>query len=122
MAGGTINFLFRVSKQDDALGKLNKGLELSRDKCVDMGKAATQLGRTLGGVNGAIGNMAKTLLTGGIWELAAQGVMLLIDKFKELKEKASEATKEAARNMTTKAPARRRRSTTSRSTARTRTR
>ena len=100
MAGGTINFLFRVSKQDDALGKLNKGFELSREKCVDLSKAATGLGRTLGGVGGVIGNLSKTLLTGGIWELAAQGVMLLIDKFKELKEKASEATKEAARNMT----------------------
>lgn len=93
MAGGTINFLFRVSKQDDALGKLNKGFELSREKCVDLGKAATGLGRTLGGVNGAIGNMAKTLLTGGVWELAAQGISLLIDKWNELKERAVESAK-----------------------------
>ena len=88
MAGGTINFLFRVSKQDDALHELNKGLAVSRDKCVDMGKAATQLGRTLGGVSGAVGNIAKTFLTGGIWELAAQGISLLIDKWNELKERA----------------------------------
>ena len=99
MAGGTINFLFRVSKQDDALGKLNKGFELSREKCVDLSKAATGLGRTLGGVGGVIGNLSKTLLTGGVWELAAQGVALLIDKFREWKEAAAEAAKEAARDM-----------------------
>ena len=100
MAGGTINLLFRVSKDGDGLEKMSKGLDNAKGKRTDMGKAAAALGHTMGGVNTAFGQMAKSLLTGGVWMLAAQGIMLLIDKWREYKAEAEEAAKEAARDLT----------------------
>ena len=100
MAGGTINLLFRVSKDGDGLEKMSKGLDNAKGKMTDMGKAAAALGHTMGGVNTAFGQMAKSLLTGGVWMLAAQGIMLLIDKWREYKAEAEEAAKEAARDLT----------------------
>ena len=100
MAGGTINLLFRVSKDGDGLEKMSKGLENAKGKMSDMGKAAAALGHTMGGVNTAFGKMAQSLLTGGVWMLAAQGIMLLIDKWREYKAEAAEAAKEAARDLT----------------------
>lgn len=99
MAGGTINLLFRVSKQDDDLKKLNSGLQLTKSTCADLGKAATALGGAFGGVNSALGQMTKSLLTGGVWMLAAQGIMLLIQKWREYRAEAEEAAKEAAKNL-----------------------
>jgi hypothetical protein len=99
MAGGTINLLFRVSKDGDGLEKMSKGLENAKGKMTDMGKAAAALGHTMGGVNNAFGQMAKSLLTGGVWMLVAQGIMLLIDKWREYKNAAAEAANEAARNL-----------------------
>ena len=99
MAGGTINLLFRVSKDGDGLEKMSKGMDNAKGKMADMGKAAAALGHTMGGVNNAFGKMAQSLLTGGVWMLAAQGIMLLIDKWREYKEEAAEAAKEAAREL-----------------------
>ena len=93
MAGGTINLLFRISKKDDALPGIAKGLDNTREKVNDLGKAALELGRTFGGVNTAVGGIAKTFLTGGIFQLAAQGISLLVTKWNELKERAVESAK-----------------------------
>lgn len=93
MAGGTINLLFRVSKDGDGLEKMSKGMENAKGKMTDMGKAAAALGHTMGGVNTAFGQMAKSLLNGGVWMFAAQGISLLVTKWNELKERAVESAK-----------------------------
>ena len=100
MAGGTINLLFRIHKQDNVLDKLPGEIAKTKQSMTELGKVATTLGGAFGDVGSAIGNMGKTLLTGGVWMLAAQGVSLLIDKWREYKEAAAQAAKEAARELT----------------------
>ena len=99
MAGGTINLRFRITKDGKGIDDLNKSMAESKHRMSELGQAASKLGSTMGGVNNAFGQMAKSLLTGSVWMLAAQGVMYLIDKWREYKEKAAEAAKEAAREM-----------------------
>ncbi len=99
MAGGTINLRFRITKDGKGIEDINKSMAESKHRMTELGQAASKLGSTMGGVNNAFGQMAKSLLTGGVWMLVAQGIMLLIDKWREYKNAAAEAANEAARNL-----------------------
>lgn len=99
MAGGTINLRFRITKDGKGLEDINKSMAESKHLMSELGQSASKLGSTLGGVDSAVGNMAKSLLTGNLWMAAAQVLTLLIDKWREYKEQAAEAAREAAREM-----------------------
>lgn len=97
MAGGIVNLIFRCFKQGsgakdvaDDISRLSGGMR-------GLAKASQILGTTLGGVANVAGRMVRTALTGGVWELAAEGVNALIGKWKEYKEKAAKAAEDAAK-------------------------
>ncbi len=57
------------------------GANAAKRSMADLGRAATILGSGMGGVFAKIGNLAKDLLTGGIWATGARLVMLFFDSF-----------------------------------------
>lgn len=57
------------------------GSNAAKKSMSDLGKAATILGNGIGGALSKVGNMAKDLLTGGIWAAGARLVMFFWDSF-----------------------------------------
>lgn len=57
------------------------GSNAAKKSMADLGKAATILGKGIGGALSKVGEMAKELLTGGIWAAGARLVMFFWDSF-----------------------------------------
>lgn len=57
------------------------GANAARKSMSDLGKAASILGRGLGGALSKVSEMAKDLLTGGIWAAGARAVLFFWDSF-----------------------------------------
>lgn len=77
-----------------------RSMEKLNDNGRSLGRTFEKVGRTLGGFGGAIGTALKNIVTGGVWELAAQGVRhFIIEPWQAARkraEEAAEAMKKAA--------------------------
>ena len=97
MASGIVNIILNTFKRGSGLEEVAKDTAAAKQGLSDMGKAAQKLGSIFGNVSGVAGRMVKTFLQGGVWELAAQGVMAAINKWQEYREAAKKAAEDAAK-------------------------
>ena len=97
MANGIVNLIFRTIKKGSGFEDVAKDTAKAKEGMSDMGRAAQTLGTVLGNTGGIAGRMVRTFLTGGAWELAAEGVKFLVAKWTEYREKAKQAAIDAAK-------------------------
>ena len=89
MGGNIVNFIINCFKRGSGVEEVEK----------DLGEAKNQAGlfakglEALGGTANVVGRMLRGVLTGGLWEAGARGAMLLVEKFKEWKERSIEAAR-----------------------------
>ena len=93
MANGTVNILLKSTADNSGYNDILK----RNDKLVgsqrDLAKGARELSKAFGQIGQVGGSMLKTFLTGGVWELGAQGA---VAAFKWIRDSAEKAAKDIA--------------------------
>ncbi len=98
MFGSLIKLVFKSFAEGSGLAEAHADTQKLRSSMVDLGKASMILGGIFGDLGRVAGAGLKTLLTGGMWEIAAQGIQLLIKltgEWKALSDAAAKAHTEA---------------------------
>lgn len=90
MGGNIVNLIINCFKRGSGVEEVEKDLDEAKKQAGLFAKGLEALGGTANGV----GRMLRGVLTGGLWEAGARGAMLLVEKFKEWKERSTEAARE----------------------------
>lgn len=78
MGGNLIKLVFKSLADGSGFAAVHADTQKLRTSMVDLGKASMILGGIFGDLGRVAGAGLKALLTGGMWEIAAQGIQLLI--------------------------------------------
>ena len=78
MGGNLIKLVFKSLADGSGFAAVHADTQKLRSSMVDLGKASMILGGIFGDLGRVAGAGLKALLTGGMWEIAAQGIQLLI--------------------------------------------
>lgn len=89
MAGGIVNVILRCIRQGSGMSDFAAETEKALGDTKDMSKAMLSLGMASAGV----GKVIKSVMTGGMWEIGAQAVNYISEKWQELRQRAVEAEK-----------------------------
>ena len=95
MSGGVINFILRCFKKGSGAEEVTKDLKDAKGAAQDLSKGLS----ALGGTANVVGRAVKAIATGGLWELGGVALDYIIDKYKEWKEAAAKAAREAAKEI-----------------------
>ena len=94
MANGIVNLVFRSIRDGNGLDETIKKTREAAASTSDFGKGLGELGNVAGGAGAKILGLAKSIATGGIWEIGAKAVGLLVDLFARWRDSAKEAAEE----------------------------
>lgn len=98
MDGNLIKLVFKSFAEGSGFTAVHADTQRLRSSMLDLGKASMILGGIFGDLGRVAGAGLKALLTGGMWEIAAQGIQLLIKltgEWKALSDAAAKAHTEA---------------------------
>lgn len=93
MFRSVVNLVLRCFRVGSGMRDISKETKEALGNTADLSKGLTALGVASTGA----GRLIKSMLTGGLWEVGAQGIRFLYDKVVEYKERAIKAARESAK-------------------------
>ena len=88
-----VNIIVQTFSKGSGLDKVAKDADKATNKFKNLQGAARELGKVFGSVGGLVGGAISKIFGGSFFEAGAMGIRMLIDKWKEHKQKVEEAKK-----------------------------